>query len=67
MDYKEKLFSDEIRKLAPVLGRQNSERLSRTYLLADEDTRKRIIEMIDVMKAAVYSDKELNDTVLIEP
>ncbi len=67
MYYQEKLISDEIKKMTPVMGRQNAERLLKTYLLADEETRKRIIEMVDILKAAVNSDKELRDTVLIEP
>lgn len=66
-DIKEQLVTSEIRKLAPVLGKGNTERLSRAYLIADEDTRKRIFELIDVMKAAVLSDKDMQDAILMEP
>jgi len=59
--------SDEIRRLVPVLGKDKASRLETAYLLADEDTRKRILEMIDTLKAAVFSDKDLKNTVLIEP
>lgn len=63
----EKLITDEIKKLIPVLGKETAQRLSKTYLLSDEDMRKRIIEMVDVIKAAVFSDESLRDTLLIEP
>jgi DNA helicase HerA-like ATPase/DNA-binding MarR family transcriptional regulator len=59
--------SDEIKRLVPVLGKEKASRLETAYLLADEDTRKRILEMIDALKAAVFSDKDLKDSVLIEP
>ncbi len=63
----EKLITDEIKKLIPVLGKETAQRLSKAYLLADEDMRKRIIEMVDVIKAAVFSDEALRDTLLMEP
>jgi DNA helicase HerA-like ATPase/DNA-binding MarR family transcriptional regulator len=59
--------SDEIKRLVPVLGKEKASRLETAYLLADEDTRKRILEMIDALKAAVFSDKDLKNAVLIEP
>lgn len=67
MDREEKLISDEIRKLIPVLGKENAQRLSRAYLLGDEDVRKRIFELVDAMKAAVFSSDELHESVLMEP
>lgn len=69
MPYKpeEKLVAEEIKKLIPVLGKDTAERLEKAYLLGDENTRKRIIEMVDITKAAVFSDSELRDTVLMEP
>jgi len=67
MQYEEKMVSDEIKRLVPVLGSQNAGRLSKAYLLGDEKTRKRVIEMVDVMKAAVFADKDLRNTVLVEP
>jgi len=59
--------SDEIRRLVPVLGKDKASRLETAYLLADEDSRKRILEMIDTLKAAVFSDEDLKKAVLIEP
>lgn len=66
-DIKEKIFSSEIKNLVPVLGKENAVRLSKAYLLADEDTRKRIIELVDVIKAGVFSDAALRDSILLEP
>src|SRR3989344_4171688 len=67
IELKEKLFSDEIKRLTPVLGRETAERLSKAYLIGDEVTRKRIVEMIDILKAAVFADPELRDAALLEP
>lgn len=66
MELKEKLFSDEVKKLAPVLGAETSERLSKAYLIGDETTRKRIVEMLDIMKASVLADPQLRDASLLE-
>ena len=63
----EKLVEKEIKRLVPVLGKEKSERLKKAYLLGDEMTKSRIIEMIDTIKAAVFSRKELRDTLLMEP
>jgi DNA helicase HerA-like ATPase/DNA-binding MarR family transcriptional regulator len=59
--------SKEINRLIPILGKEKASRLETAYLLADEDTRTRILEMIDALKAAVFSDKDLKTSVLIEP
>jgi len=59
--------TDEIKKLVPILGKEKAERLETAYLLADEETRKRILEMIDTLKAAIFSDKDLKNSVLMEP
>lgn len=59
--------SSEIKKLVPIIGRDKASRLERAYLLGDEESRKRIVEMIDVLKAAVFADKDLKDAVLMEP
>jgi len=59
--------SDEIKRLVPILGKEKASRLETAYLLADEESRKRILEMIDALKAAVFSDKDLKNAVLIEP
>jgi DNA-binding MarR family transcriptional regulator len=63
----EKLIESEIRKLVPVLGKGNAIRLTKAYLLGDEDTKKRIFEMVDAIKAAVFSNEEMRDTLLMEP
>lgn len=63
----EQLITDEIKKLIPVLGRENAAALSRAYLLGDEEIRKRIFEVVDAAKAAVFSSEEMSGSVLIEP
>jgi predicted transcriptional regulator len=63
----EKLIESEIKKLVPLLGKAKAERLKKAYLLGDEDTKKRIFEIIDTVKAAMFSDSDLRDTLLIEP
>jgi len=63
----EKLISEEINKLVPVLGRENASKINRAFLLGDEKTRERISELIDVMKAAVFNDKSLSGSVLMNP
>jgi hypothetical protein len=67
IDFKERMITGEIKKLVPILGKEKAERISRAYLLADEDTRKRIFEMVDVVKACVFSDEKLRGTLLLEP
>ena len=67
IEIKEKLFTSEVKKLIPILGRNTAEKLSRAYLLGDEDTRERIFGLIDVAKAAVFTENELRDSILIEP
>jgi hypothetical protein len=63
----EKMITDEIKKLIPVLGRENASALSRAYLLGDEEVRKRIFEIVDAAKAAVFSSEDMAGSVLIEP
>ncbi len=67
MDIKERLISDEIKRLAPVLGSDKVEKLNKAYLLGDEVVRKRIFELIDIIKAGISTDKELSKSLLIEP
>lgn len=67
METQEKLVTEELKRLVPVLGKGNAARLTRAYLLADEDTKKRIFELVDVIKAAVFSDPDLRDAALREP
>lgn len=64
---KDRLFTEEVKKLVPVLGRENVARLERAYLVGDEASRRRIIEMVDLTKARVFADKDLKDAVLVEP
>ncbi|MFQ5647955.1 MAG: ATP-binding protein [Candidatus Aenigmatarchaeota archaeon] len=66
-DREEMMISDEIKRLVPVLGKTTATRLSKAYLLGDETTRKRIIELVDIVKAGVFSDDELRETVLLQP
>ena len=66
-DYHEKIVSDEISKLTPVFGKDNASRLLKAYLIGDEKTRKRIMEMVDIVKASILSDKDLKDSILMEP
>ncbi len=63
----EEMISDQINKLIPVLGKENASRINRAFLLGDEKTRERISELIDVVKAAVFNDKNLSDSVLMNP
>jgi len=67
IDTKERIFTDEVKKLVPVLGKDKAERLTRAYLVGDEETRERIFELVDVIKARIFTDKDLRNTVLAEP
>ncbi len=67
MDRQEMLVSREIKRLVPVLGRDTAERINKAYLLGDEDTRKRVFEMLDVIKAAVFTEQGIGDTILLQP
>lgn len=63
----ERTFTEELKSLVPILGKDKALKISRAYLLGDEDTRKRIFEMMDAVKAAAFTDKDLRETVLMEP
>lgn len=67
MDYKEKLISEEIKKLVPVLGKEQTLKLNKAYLLGDEEIRQRIFELIDVIKASLFAHQDFRNTVLMEP
>ncbi len=67
MQMQERIVSDEIKRLVPVLGRKTALKLSRAYLLGDENTRLRLLEMIDVVKASVLTDNNMKDALLLEP
>ncbi|MFH1978530.1 MAG: DUF87 domain-containing protein [Candidatus Aenigmatarchaeota archaeon] len=67
INIQEKLIADEIKKLTPILGKDKALRLSKAYLVGNEDVRQRIFELLDVIKAAVSADEDLRDTVLMEP
>lgn len=61
------MVSDEIKRLTPILGKAGASKLEAAYLLGDESYRKRIIEILDALKATVVSDESLKDSVLMEP
>jgi hypothetical protein len=63
----ERIFTQELKALIPILGKEKALRISRAYLLGDEETRERIFEMMDAVKAAAFTDKDLRETVLMEP
>jgi DNA-binding HxlR family transcriptional regulator len=63
----EKMISHEIRKLVPIFGKENADRLNRAYLVGDEEVRKRIFELVDTTRAAVMSNEDLKGAVLTEP
>ena len=63
----ERLVTTEIKRLIPVIGKETAERLNKAYLIGDENTRKRIFELVDVMRAAVMADNDMKDSVLMEP
>lgn len=67
IDTKERIFTDEVKKLVPVLGKDKADRLTRAYLVGDEETRERIFELVDVIKARIFADKDMQNTVLAEP
>jgi DNA helicase HerA-like ATPase len=63
---KEEILED-IRRLIPILGKDKASRLEIAYLLGDEYYRKKIQAIVDSIRASVFSDEELKDSVLIEP
>ena len=60
-------ISIEIRRLTPVMGRENTSKLERAYLLGDEHTRSRIMSIIDAFKATAFKDEDLRKSILMEP
>lgn len=64
---KQTRISDEIERLVPILGKSKATKLETAYLLGDESYRKRILEIIDALKATVLSDESLKESVLIQP
>lgn len=60
-------IADQIQRLTPILGKEVATKLEIAYLLGDEEYRKKILEIIDAIKAAVHADEELSDSVLIKP
>lgn len=69
MVYKQQneFVSDEIKKLIPVLGKDTAQRLSRAYLIGDETSKQRIVEMIDIVKASLIADEDMRDAAIMEP
>jgi len=60
-------IAHEISRLVPILGHENSKKLERAYLLGDEETRARIISIIDALKATAFKDEDLRKSILMEP
>lgn len=56
-----------IDRLIPIIGKQRAASLQTAYLLGDEDYRKRILEIIDGLKATILSDSDLKNSALLEP
>ncbi|HLC39375.1 MAG TPA: DUF87 domain-containing protein [archaeon] len=60
-------IKEEIKRLIPFLGKEKATRLEAAYFFGDENYRKKIIEIIDGIKAVTVADKDLSESVLIEP
>jgi len=60
-------IKEEIKRLIPFLGKEKAIKLQASYFFGDDVHRKKIIEIIDGIKAVTISDIELSDSVLIEP
>ena len=60
-------ISEELQRLVPIIGKAKARKLETAYLLGDESYRQRILEVLSGLKATVFSDVELKDSVLIEP
>jgi len=58
---------DEIDRLKPIIGDEKIASLKSAFLLEDETGRKRIIEIIDAIKAIIMEKEDFNDTLLIAP
>jgi len=67
VDGKDEIALDEIKRLVPILGKEKATKLEIAYLLWDEGGRKRIIDLVDAIKASVFSDKELKEGILLQP
>lgn len=51
----------------PILGKEKSTKLEMAYLVQGEEGRKRIFEIVDMIKASILSDENLKNTSLLEP
>ena len=60
------MISKEIKKLIPILGKENTKRLTMAYLMGDEKTRERIFELVDTVKASTFAHEGADDSVLME-
>ncbi|MBI5073476.1 DUF87 domain-containing protein, partial [Candidatus Woesearchaeota archaeon] len=58
---------EEIRRLIPILGKEKASKLEIAYLLGDDNYRKKIHGIVDAVRASVFSDEELKESVLLEP
>ncbi len=60
-------ISEELKRLTPFLGKEKVSKLEAAYYLGNENYRKKIIELIDGIKALALSDRSLREGILIEP
>ncbi|MGC8812396.1 MAG: ATP-binding protein [Candidatus Aenigmatarchaeota archaeon] len=60
-------ITKEIQRLIPFLGKEKAAKLETAYFLGDEEYRKRIFEIIDGIKASIFSDEQLKESALVEP
>ena len=60
-------ISEEVKRLVPFLGKEKAAKLEVAYYLGNENYRKKIVELIEGIKAIALSDKELREGILIEP
>jgi DNA helicase HerA-like ATPase/DNA-binding MarR family transcriptional regulator len=60
-------ITKEVQRLIPFLGKEKAARLEAAYFLGDEEYRKRIVEVIDGIKAMIFSDEKLKESALLEP
>ncbi|MFH1127693.1 MAG: DUF87 domain-containing protein, partial [archaeon] len=60
-------IADEISRLSPIIDAVNARKLERAYLLGDEETRGRIMSIIDGLKATAFKDEDLRKSILLEP
>ncbi len=58
---------EEIKRLIPFIGREKALKLEAAYYLGNENYRKKIMELIDGIKALALTKEEFRDVILIQP